>query len=75
MLLVTDGNLPRAYGLPKIHKTGHPFRIIVSTINSPLHFLAIYLHKIIKKSIINPDSFIRDSYDLVKKTQECQITK
>jgi len=29
-----DGNLPRAYGLPKIHKQNCPLRIIVSTINS-----------------------------------------
>jgi hypothetical protein len=72
-LLVTDGILPRAYGLPKIHKAGHPFRIIVSTINSSLHYLAIYLHKIIKSSIINQNSFVRDSYDLVKKLKKVKL--
>jgi len=58
-LLVTDGILPRAYGLPKIHKTGYPLQIIVSTINSPLHQLAIFLHKIIKNSIKDSNSFIK----------------
>jgi len=29
--------LPRAYGLPKIHKQGLPLRIIVSSSGSPLH--------------------------------------
>jgi len=29
-LLTTDGLLPRAYGLPKIHKKDFPLRIIIS---------------------------------------------
>jgi len=28
-LMVTDGILPRAYGLTKIHKQGYPLRVIV----------------------------------------------
>lgn len=43
-LYCSDGFLPRAYGLPKIHKLNCPFRIIVSSVNSPLHHLATYLH-------------------------------
>jgi len=50
-LLITDGTLPRAYGLPKLHKTGCPLRVIISSLNSPLYKLADYLHKIIKCSI------------------------
>jgi len=46
-----DGTIPRAYGLPKIHKMGYPLRIIVTSVNSPLYNLAYYLHLIIKKSI------------------------
>ncbi|KAL6418271.1 hypothetical protein ACFW04_012235 [Cataglyphis niger] len=35
-LYISDGILPRAYGLPKIHKRNHPLRIIIShtTINN-----------------------------------------
>jgi len=36
----TKAILPRAYGLPKIHKEGHPLRIIISSSGSPLHKLA-----------------------------------
>jgi len=48
--LVTDGILPRAYGLPK-NPQDHPLRMIVSYIDSPLYLLASYLHEIIYNSI------------------------
>ncbi|KAG5322113.1 MOS1T transposase, partial [Pseudoatta argentina] len=48
-LNVTDGAVPRSYGLPKIHKEGNLLRMIVSCINSLLHPLASYL-----KDIISP---------------------
>ena len=38
-LLTTDGNIPRTYGLIKIHKAGNPLRVIVSSLNSPLYYL------------------------------------
>jgi len=31
----SEGILPRAYGLPKIHKPGIPYRLIISSIDSP----------------------------------------
>jgi len=31
----SDSILPRAYGLPKIHKINTPFRLIVSSVNTP----------------------------------------
>ena len=40
-LLSSDGILPRAYALPKIHKQDCPFRVIVSSINSPLYLLTV----------------------------------
>ena len=45
MLYCSDGVLPRAYGLPKVHKENCPLRIIVSSIDSSLHKLATFLHK------------------------------
>jgi len=45
-LICTNGNLPR-YGLPKIHKTGFPLRIIVSAIGSPLYNVACFMHEIL----------------------------
>jgi len=66
-LYTTDGILPRAYGLTKIHKQGFPLRIIVSSIGSPLYHLANFLHNIIKSSIPMPHSQIINSYHLVSK--------
>jgi len=66
-LNVTDGILPRAYGLPKIHKAGYPLRIIIFSINSPLYKLAIYFHNIINKSINHPNTHVKNSFELVKK--------
>jgi len=62
--------LPRAYGLPKIHKPNNPLRIIVSSINSPLFSLAKYLHDIIQKSIPKSGSFIKNSYHLINQLDD-----
>jgi len=69
----SDGNLPRAYGLPKIHKPGLKFRLIISSIDSPTHSLAEFLHKIITKNIIKPPSHIDNSYQLVNKLNGIHI--
>jgi len=58
--------LPRAYGLPKIHKEGHPLRIIVSSSGSPLHNLTIFLHKILIKSLPSHFSHVKNSLQLKK---------
>jgi len=66
-LHTTDGLLPRAYGLPKIHKQDCPLRIIISSIGSPLYSLSNFLHNTIKSSIPTPHSFLKNSYHLVSK--------
>jgi len=66
-IFCSDGTLPRAYGLPKIHKPGSQYRIIVSTIDSPLYPLAVYLHKIINDNIPKPRSHIKNSLQLIEK--------
>jgi len=66
-LSCSDGILPRAYGLPKIHKRDTLFRIIISSINSPLYFLASYLHKVISTSVPKSQNDAEDSFQLVKK--------
>ncbi|KYN16704.1 hypothetical protein ALC57_11022, partial [Trachymyrmex cornetzi] len=66
-LRTTDGNTPRAYGLPKIHKPGNPLRIIVSSINSPLYQLSLFLHNVIHSSIPKIFSLVEDGFHLVDK--------
>jgi len=59
--------LPRAYSLPKIHKPGNQYRIIISAIDSPLYPLAVFLHKIINDNIPKPHSHIKNSLQLIEK--------
>jgi len=65
--------LPRAYGLPKIHKTGFPLRIIISSSGSPLHNLATYLQKILQDSLPIASSHINNSLDLIHKLESLYI--
>jgi len=65
--------LPRAYGLPKIHKKGYPLRIIVSSSGSLLHNLAIFLHKILQDSLPTASSHINNSLDLIQKLESLYI--
>jgi len=65
--------LPRAYGLPKIHKLDYPLRIIVSSTGSPLHNLASFLHNILRKSLPVPLSHINNSFELIKKLSDVHI--
>ncbi|KAG5309967.1 MOS1T transposase, partial [Pseudoatta argentina] len=65
-LLTTDGVIPRAYGLTKIHKDGNPLRVIVSSINSPLYYLSLFLYNIINDSISKASSHIKDNFHFEK---------
>jgi len=62
----TDSNLPKAYGLPKIHKANYPLRIIVSSINTALYPLASFLHKIIFNSLNYDEKRVKNSFELYK---------
>ncbi|XP_025262219.1 probable cytochrome P450 6a14 [Camponotus floridanus] len=59
--------------LPKIHKTNIPFRLIVSSINSPLYSLALFLHKVMIKNFPIAPSHINNSFDLVHKLADIHI--
>jgi len=56
-----------AYGLPKIHKTDYPLRIIVSSLGSPLHNLASYLQKILQESLSILIYNYKNSFDVINK--------
>jgi len=61
---LTDSILPKAYGLPKIHKENYPFRIIVSLINTALYPLASFLHKIIHTSLPPNHKLVKNSFEM-----------
>ena len=53
--------------MPKIHKANFPLRPIISTINSPTHFLAKILYNELKDCFPKPKSHINNSLDFKKK--------
>jgi len=72
-LKCTNGNLPRCYGLPKVHKNGSPLRVVISSLGSPLYDIARYLHEILSTSIKKPASNIKDSWSFVTKINKTKI--
>ena len=62
------------HGVPKIHKPGYPFRVIVSSLGSPLYPLATFLHNILVKSIPKAKSYIKNSFELVEKLKRLHTT-
>lgn len=65
--------LAKAYGLPKVHKPNHPYRPIISLVNSPTHFLATILYNDLKKAISLPKSHINNSIEFRKKIENIII--
>jgi len=59
-----NSNLPKAYGLPKVHKTNYPYKIIVSSTNTALYSLSSFLQEIISISIEKNNSCIANSFEL-----------
>jgi len=62
----SDSLLPKAYGLPKIHKANVPLRIIVSSINTTLYSFAKFLQKIITYNSPISSSHVSNSFDLYR---------
>jgi len=62
--LSSDSLLPKAYGLPKIHKKNTPLRITVSSINTTLYPFAKFFSKIISDNVPRSVNQIKNSYEL-----------
>jgi len=61
----TASNIPKFYGLPKIHKSDVPLRPIVSSIGSPTYKLAKYLNTLITPLAGLTPSYVKDSKHFV----------
>jgi len=72
-LICSDDCLPRAYGLPKIHKPGHQFRLIVSSLDSPFYSLASFLQKMISSGVQSATSCIENSFQLVERLRGVKL--
>jgi len=73
-LYCSEGILTRAYGLPKIHKPGNPFRLIISSIDSPFYYLAGFLQKLIIDHVPNTFSHLDNSFKLNEKLNNVNIS-
>jgi len=60
----SDSNLPKAYGLPKVHKINFPYRIIVSSVDTAPYSLSSFLQDNISISLEKNNSCIANSFDL-----------
>jgi len=66
--------LPKAYGLPKVHKKDTPLRIIVSSRNTTLYSFASYLHNILICNLPHPSSYVKNSFDLYERLSNKKIS-
>jgi len=71
----SDSVLPRAYGLPKIHKNNTPFRLIVSSVNTALYSFASFLHDILTNSIKNTGQSTTNSFDIYNRLSGKKISE
>ncbi|CAF3828851.1 unnamed protein product [Rotaria sp. Silwood1] len=71
----TCSSLSVFYGLPKAHKTGYPTRPIISTIGSYQYQLSKYLAKAIRDARPQAKSYIKDSFEVVKRLKEIVLEK
>lgn len=70
---MSDSDLAKAYGLPKIHKPGYPLRPIISCVDTPFVFLSKFLSLILKTTLPIPKSRIKNSLDLKSGLKEVSI--
>ena len=59
---LNNTNLPRIYGLPKIHKENFPLRPVVSLINTPTYNMSKTFANIFKDSLPSPKSQVKNSF-------------
>lgn len=69
-LRVSNPEVPKMYGLCKIHKTGEKMRKIVSNVNSPLVKIARWLVNEMKQFGSFEGFAIKNSFDFVEKLND-----
>lgn len=63
-------NLPKFYGLPKIHKQNSPIRPITSTTGAVGYYLAKFFDLLLKEIFPRSEYHIRDTYEFAKNIDE-----
>ncbi|CAF1407788.1 unnamed protein product [Rotaria magnacalcarata] len=71
----TCSSLSVFYGIPKAHKIGFPIRPTISDIGSYQYKLSKYLAKVIRDARLQAESYIKDSFEFVKRIKEIALDK
>lgn len=71
----SNPQVPRLYGLPKIHKPGQQMRPIASNINAPTQKIAKWLIQQFKLLDPPPSLSVKNSIDFVEKVKNLRITR
>ncbi len=61
-----ETSIARAYGLPKIHKTGNPLRMIVSLVGSPTYNLSKWMFTHLKPIVADSEHSISNSLEFLE---------
>ena len=72
-LYPTCEELPKFYGLPKVHKPALPLRPIVASINSISYFISKYVANILKRYVGRTNYHVKNSVDFVKKIEGLEV--
>ncbi len=62
--------LPRMFGLPKLHKPGHPMRPVVSCVNSVLDKSGNLIDNVVKPVVASGWQYLQDSTHVLKYVEE-----
>ena len=73
--LSTPGpRVPDFYGLPKLHKNPVVIRPIVSSVDSPTYYWAVFIHLELWQSVVGHPSTLVNSADLLKELADAQLS-
>lgn len=72
-LKISNSVIAKMYGCPKIHKHGTPLRPIVSGIGTPTHELSAFLCNILKCSIGQKNSYVKNAEEFREKIKNLEI--
>lgn len=73
LVKIQNPQLPKLYGLPKIHKPGDNMRPIVSNINAPTYNLAKYLVKVFSSFKKFDSMSVKNNINLIEKLSNIKI--
>jgi len=71
-LFSSDSNLPKTYGLPKIHKKIYLFESVPS-VNTALYPIAKFIHKLFMDSLIFDNRHVNNSFELIKSLSNIKL--